>query len=167
MANIEVTLTIDPIPAPIVTDVNSYKGPAGLGLPPGGAIGQVLIKASGTDYDTTWTQLSQQMTKQSITTLSGHKAVAIDSNDKAYYADKNTAQNVIGITLNAGTELTIQTAGEIIEPSWTWIPNQAIYLGNDGELTQTVPTDGYLIKLGEALTTTSIFVSIAMPIFLA
>ena len=29
-------------------------GPAGLGLPPGGETDQVLVKASGTDYDATW-----------------------------------------------------------------------------------------------------------------
>ena len=98
--------------------------------------------------------------------LSGHRAVAIDAQDKAYYADKNTAQNAIGITLNAGTEVTIQTAGEIIEPTWNWIPNQAIYLGNNGDLTQVVPIDGYLLKLGDALTPTSMFVNIVMPIFI-
>ena len=30
-------------------------GPAGVGVPAGGTSGQVLAKASGTDYDTTWT----------------------------------------------------------------------------------------------------------------
>lgn len=33
-------------------------GPAGVGVPIGGAIGQVLAKASGTDYDTEWVNQS-------------------------------------------------------------------------------------------------------------
>ena len=33
-------------------------GPAGVGVPTGGAAGQVLAKASGTDYDTTWVNQS-------------------------------------------------------------------------------------------------------------
>ena len=33
-------------------------GPAGVGVPPGGTTGQVLAKASGTDYDTEWTDPS-------------------------------------------------------------------------------------------------------------
>lgn len=33
-------------------------GPPGKGVPPGGAAGQVLAKASGDDYDTVWRTLS-------------------------------------------------------------------------------------------------------------
>ena len=30
------------------------KGDPGVGVPPGGAAGQMLVKKSGTDYDTSW-----------------------------------------------------------------------------------------------------------------
>lgn len=30
------------------------KGDPGVGVPPGGAAGQMLVKKSGTDYDTEW-----------------------------------------------------------------------------------------------------------------
>lgn len=35
--------------------MDGEEGPAGPGVPSGGTTGQVLTKASGTDYDTTWT----------------------------------------------------------------------------------------------------------------
>lgn len=36
------------------TDIDCIKGDTGPGLPSGGTVGQVPIKASATDYDVTW-----------------------------------------------------------------------------------------------------------------
>jgi hypothetical protein len=40
------------------TGATGAQGPAGQGVPAGGTTGQALVKASGTNYDTTWTTIS-------------------------------------------------------------------------------------------------------------
>jgi hypothetical protein len=53
MADFIITNTEGPIPINIEITETS-RGPAGVGVPDGGTTGQVLAKASGTDYDTEW-----------------------------------------------------------------------------------------------------------------
>lgn len=96
-------------------------------------------------------------------TLSGHKAVAIVSGE-AVHADKDNAAHrglVRGVTTGAvidGEIALIQTYGPMLEPSWTWTPNQPIYCGTNGTLTQTVPTSGWLQQIATADTATLIFI---------
>jgi len=40
---------------PQTVNLNAYQGVPGVGVPPGGSSGQVLTKASGSSYDTEWT----------------------------------------------------------------------------------------------------------------
>jgi hypothetical protein len=53
MADFIITNTEGPIPINIEITETS-RGPAGVGVPDGGTTGQVLAKASATDYDTEW-----------------------------------------------------------------------------------------------------------------
>lgn len=58
------------------------KGDTGLGVPEGGTTGQVLVKNSDTDYDTSWKTLIQKTTVECVlaegcSTASGHTPVAI------------------------------------------------------------------------------------------
>lgn len=151
----------------VVISTGGIQGIPGQGVPAGGMTGQILAKKSTTNYDTEWIESSIYLVKLSDTVLSGHRAVSLDSNDKAVYADKDTSINVVGITLNSGTEVTIQQSGEITEPSWNWIPSQSIYLGSNGMLTQTAPTSGYLIELGKSITNIKMILNIKTPILLA
>lgn len=86
--------------------------------------------------------------------LGGHRAVYVGADAKAYYADPSTADinQPFGITLSSavlGGTLLVQGEGEIIEPSWTWVPGQ-IYLGPSGTLTQTPVSTGSLFLLGNS-----------------
>ena len=98
--------------------------------------------------------------------LSGQRAVATNASGQFIYADKDTiahAQSTIGITtgaVSAGQSVTAIALGPMTEPSWNWTPGQVIFLGNDGQLTQTPPTTGVLLILGKAVTPTQIFVCV-------
>lgn len=102
--------------------------------------------------------------------LGGHRAVVLDADGLAWYADNTDAQHlgrVVGITLSAavlGADATLQSAGYITEPSWNWTPYQPVYLSANGLLTQTPPTTGFMQVLGVALSATSLFIQLRDPI---
>jgi hypothetical protein len=108
--------------------------------------------------------------------LGGHRIVKSDGTGAATYASNNdlsSSYGILGMTTGAaaqGAPLSIQESGRIIEPSWNWIPSQPIYLGIDGTLTQTPPnkTAGavFILVVGFAMTSTSIYIHIREPIIL-
>lgn len=49
----------------VFQSATAIKGDAGVGVPAGGTAGQILVKTSGSDYDTEWT------TPNSVVTVSG------------------------------------------------------------------------------------------------
>ncbi len=104
--------------------------------------------------------------------LSGHQAVVIDSAGLAFKADRSTPDNmfrIAGVTQGAaalGMPAQITSLGVLIEPSWSWIPGDPIFLGHAGALTQTPPPpgDGFQIVVGPALSATSMFVNPSSPL---
>lgn len=91
------------------------------------------------------------------------------------YADATQPTHMgklMGLTLNAaspGGTVEIRSDGEVTEPSWTWTPDQPVYLGTNGLLTQTVPNAGtayFLQKVGFAVAATRLFLTIDPPITL-
>jgi hypothetical protein len=105
--------------------------------------------------------------------LSGHRVVMVDMDGLVYYADKDTiqdSQRVLGITVGAvsqGVEINISTLGEMTELTWNWIAGLAIFLGNDGVLTQTPPITGFQMVVAFAITPTKIMINPKPPIILA
>lgn len=105
--------------------------------------------------------------------FSGHRAVANDNVHTIVYADCNILKHrntFFGITVNAantGEPLTIRRLGVIEEPSWNWVTDEPIFLGNSGYLVQT-PVSGELFSLivGFAKSPTSILVAPREPITL-
>jgi hypothetical protein len=149
----DIITTLTP-PAAFVTTLTAGQGPSG---PPGqdaGSAGSITIAAASA--------------------ISGHRAVVLNAAGAAVYADcRNLAHvhSVIGITGNAaapGGDLTVTTARNMTEPSWSWTPDAPIYLGEDGMLTQTLPlTALFSLVLAQATTATTILVSIQPAIRIA
>lgn len=111
------------------------------------------------------------LTALSGANLSGHRAVYL-AGGKAFYASARGAgvRVVAGITLAAALTdqpIEIQLAGEINEPSWSWTPEEPVYLGESGLITQAPAMAHALLELGFALTSTSMVVRIQQPIFLS
>ena len=102
--------------------------------------------------------------------ISGHKVVRSLFGNKVIHADKNTlsdAVNILGISTNSAIvsdPVSVVTSGKIEEVTWSWIVDSPIYLGNNGTLTQIMPTTGFLLIMGVATSPTSMLVNIKQAI---
>lgn len=104
--------------------------------------------------------------------MSGHRMVApIDAN-QVVYADCSTLLNrinTLGLSLNAaspGGTVDVQRLGEVQHSGWAWTPG-AVFLGQDGNLTQTVPPGAlFSLIVGFALDPTTLFIDIGVAITL-
>lgn len=79
------------------------------------------------------------------------------------------SKSVLGISEEntlEGNKTSVVVAGEITNVGWNLIPDSPVYLSTNGDITETIPTTGFLLKIGIALTTTSILVDIDLPIHL-
>lgn len=105
--------------------------------------------------------------------LGGHRVVRATSSTGVDYASSDDPTHrdvVLGITsgaAGAGSPISVVSSGSMIEPTWSWTPNQPIYAGLNGALTQTAPTSGWLRILGFATSPTSIVVQLLPPIVLS
>ena len=99
------------------------------------------------------------------TNLSALRAVTTNGSGEAVYASNDTLLNaqVVGLTVNAansGNNVTIKTNGVITDASWNWTKG-TVYLGTNGQLTQTAPSGGaVIVHVGKALTATKLQVDI-------
>lgn len=110
------------------------------------------------------------------TILGGHRVVGIAHDGTYTYVDQTVHVDgfrAAGITTGAaalGAAVTIQTRGPITEPSWNWTVDLPVFVGTNGLPTQTVPTlaGGAVFSqmVGLALTATTIFVQMGIPIYL-
>jgi hypothetical protein len=96
--------------------------------------------------------------------IGGHKAVraVVGGVAPASASDVSQANTIIGITRGAagvGALADIAFGGEVEEPTWAWSLGP-IYLGENGTLTQTPPSVGFVQRLGTALSPTKIAVLI-------
>lgn len=99
--------------------------------------------------------------------LSGHRAVTPQANGQLTYASNDNAAHVavpLWITSGAasvGASVEVLLTGLMIEPSWSWTPGGPVYLGTNGQLTQTPPTAPgavFIAQVGTATSPTSLFV---------
>lgn len=125
------------------------EGPAG---PPGPAGGNVV-------------QL------QAVGVLGGHRVVRSVPGGVSYASANNPqhGDDVVGLTLQAGADelINVQVAGEVVEPSWDWTPQEPVFLGSDGLLTQVPPEEpaAFVLVFGFATSPTSIMIRIEPPIY--
>lgn len=102
--------------------------------------------------------------------LSSNRILALTGSNTVIYADKDVlshTDSIVGIsktsTSGAGQVITVITQGLVSEPSWTWTPEQPLFLSTNGFLTHSPPTSGSSLYLGYAVTTSSIFLRIGEP----
>jgi hypothetical protein len=104
--------------------------------------------------------------------LGGHRMVVLDDTGKAIYADNTLlshANKVLGMTTGAvsmGDTATIQTGGEMTEPSWSWVLDTPIWLSSSGVLTQVAPVTGFSLIVAFPVSATKAIISLREPIFL-
>lgn len=103
--------------------------------------------------------------------LSGHRAIAVDANGHAIYADQGeaSAQTVYGISTGAaesGASVTLQRSGPMEWPAGGLTPDLPLYLGSAGLLTQIPPTTGWLRQIAVATAAARIVIEIGPAYFL-
>lgn len=106
--------------------------------------------------------------------MSGHRIVA-EVGGQLVYASAATpahAGQILGMTMNAadpGAFVEIRQDGDVTEPSWSFTPDRPVYLGANGQLTQTPPTApdfAFLQVIGFATAANRIFLNPTPPIYL-
>ncbi len=102
--------------------------------------------------------------------IGGHRVIGYGTDGLMYYVDiedEGMADAVAGISIGAaslGAEVSFQSSGTIIEPSWNWAPQGALFIGAAGTLTQTRPTSGFTVIVGYAVSATKLSISIKQAI---
>jgi hypothetical protein len=109
--------------------------------------------------------ISDDITLVAGENLSALRAVTSNSSGQAVYASNDTLANaqVVGITngaVTSGANATIKISGILTDANWNWTKG-TVYLGTNGTLTQTVPTNGAIVvHVGKALTATQLIIDI-------
>lgn len=131
------------------------QGPTGPSGPPGPAGGNVIALPAAT-------------------ALGGHRVVRSTGDGRCGYASADNplhGDDVLGITLGAavaGANANVQVAGEVTEPSWAWTPQEPVFLGANGVLTQEPPTEpdaAFVLIVGFATSPTGLMLRIEGPIY--
>ena len=153
-----ITVTSQEIIAPVTLDALQvsapvYIGQRGVDGAPGVAGGVVVLCTAGE-------------------ALGGHRVVVLNAAAEAVYASNAVPEHlhkVLGLTTGAvilGAEATVQTGGEMIEPTWAWALDAPIFLGVDGLLTQIPPASGFMLVVAFPVTATQIFIKLREPLAL-
>ena len=82
--------------------------------------------------------------------------------------DNSHGISILGIATQAaltGETTKVQSSGYMTEAGWSWTPEEPIYAGAEGLLTQTLPAGNYVVIVALALSATEINVSIQTPIY--
>ena len=131
------------------------QGPEGPVGPPGPAGGNVIALPAAT-------------------ALGGHRVVRSVGDGMCGYASVDNplhGDDVLGVTLGAvvaGANANVQVAGEVTEPSWAWTPQEPVFLGANGVLTQEPPTEtdaAFVLVVGFATSPTGLMLRIEGPIY--
>ena len=101
-------------------------------------------------------------------TATQYKIVALNANAQTVLATSleiGQIDRVLGVLDNAGETVTF---GAITNPSWTWTPEQSLYLGSNGTIATTSTIDGaaFSLKIGYAISSTKAFIKIGTPVVL-
>lgn len=109
---------------------------------------------------------SVRFVKDAAHTVSGHRVVAPRQDGKVEYADNLNILDItrpLWFTLEAAVEddpVRCLALGSVYEPGWTWQTGTELFLGINGNIVTTAPTDqnsAFLMRIGYVIDTTSIF----------
>lgn len=102
--------------------------------------------------------------------ISGQRIVKQNPDGTISYADHNDIAGMdatLGLSLQAGLAggaISVLFFGEYSHAGWTWVPKKPIFLGTSGNITQTAPTTGFLLRIGFASEADEIVLRIDTPI---
>ena len=99
---------------------------------------------------------------------SSYRMVALNANGETILASalqSTQVDKILGVLNNSGQTVTF---GSITNPSWTWTPEQSLYLGDNGNIVTTSTINGatFSLKIGYAISSTKAFIKIGTPVVL-
>ena len=109
--------------------------------------------------------ISSDISLVAAANISALRAVTTDGSGQAVYASNDTLANaqVVGITTTSATTggtVRVVMNGTITDSFWAWTKG-TVYLGTNGNLTQTAPTGGAIVvHVGRALTATTLQIDV-------
>lgn len=127
-----------------------------------------LTDATSKVYVDTSVEAASRVYLNASTNIGGHR-VCICTPAGADYADNTIPDHtdkIIGLSNNSAikdTEVTIVCKGLIGGLSGL-VVGKSVYLSTNGEITQLVPSQGFILKLGNAISSSSILINIQLPI---
>lgn len=97
-----------------------------------------------------------------------YRIVSLNSNSETILAsslDVSQIDKIIGMLDDDGETVAF---GVITNPSWSWSPEQSLYLGANGNIVTTSTVDGaaFSLKIGTAISATQAFIKIGTPVVL-
>lgn len=100
-----------------------------------------------------------------------YKMVAISSGNAVLADHTNPAHSRSTLGINdtfttTGNQTSVIVVGEIVNVGWSFTVDDPVFLSTTGDLTQTIPTTGFLLKIGIALASDKVLIDIQMPIHL-
>lgn len=112
------------------------------------------------------------VTKQTVTAIAPLVAVKyFDSQISTPDLENDgDAELVFGIALNSSAawgNVIVQMAGEIQYDGWSWISGEPIFCGDNGVLTQTAPTIGWVVEVATAINTNTIAIDVKQAVYLS
>lgn len=117
------------------------------------------------------TPASSLITRTASGALSGHRVVVPTADGTVVYAssaDPTHRPLPFGFTTQAaadGDPVNVLMFGRLVEPSWSWTPGAALYLGTNGQLTHTEPTSpNFLVQVAVAESATAIYFDPRQPV---
>jgi len=94
--------------------------------------------------------------------VQGSRVVALDASDRLVHPDLGSAVDalrVLGIALTsasaAGQAVTVRRRGPVSEAAWAWNEGP-VFVGLNGQLTQTPVDPGWLCQIGMAINATTV-----------
>lgn len=108
--------------------------------------------------------------------ISAMKVVYINPSDEKVYKasnlDNNSRDTLYGITTTAAATnaaIKVKTFGEVENSGWNWNTsgNKNLFVGTDGNLTQTPPVSGYSARIGFVKSATKIWFDFTDVVILA
>ena len=100
------------------------------------------------------------------------KVVYTDGDGKVSVADctdKTQVDKIIGIALSeaaANGSILVQKMGKLTNATWNWVVGKGIFFDSNGDLTQTVPTEGFWMNVAKVITPTMIELLMRLPVIL-
>lgn len=108
------------------------------------------------------------ITLEASNTINVRRAVCV-SNGMCYHPDiavESDALVVMGISTQAGatgSDVRVQVSGRITHASWSWGAGP-VYADDEGVLTQTAPSSGWIVRIGHAISSTTIEIGVSLAI---